>query len=257
MDDIEKYKDLEKYMQKNNVTLEGYLKVIKNRNAQILNMPDVIYKEYSQYFIELKRDIEAYDNTGKHIFTSQERGKILEKMAGLLFFQSNVMFEKTVNCRTVTNEIDILVNWSNVALQMGLNRAYDFIGESFLCECKNYVKSVDVTYIGKFYSLMKASDVKFGIIFSKNGISGRNIWVDGKGLVRKIALRERVYIIDITWQDFEKIYNKETNIMRIMNDKYTAMKNDISYSEYISKHEMEEEFKQKLNESVMWGEVYY
>ena len=241
-----KYEELEKYMKKNNVTLEGYLKVIKNRNAHILNMPDDVYVEYAGCFEKLKQDIDVYDNMGKHILTAQERGKILEKMAGLLFFRGNAMFDKAINCKTVTNEIDILVNWSKEALQIGLNKAYEFIGESFLCECKNYTGSVDVTYIGKFYSLMKVSNVKFGIIFSRNGISGQNIWLYGKGLARKIALSEQIYIIDITWSDFEEIYNKKTNILKVINDKYIAMRNDISYSEYRIKHEMEDEFLEKL-----------
>lgn len=248
MNELEKYEELEKCMKKHNLTLKGYLEVIKNKNAQILNMPDDVYTEYAKCFEELKQDIDRYDNTGNHIFTAQERGKKLEKMAGLLFFQGNAMFDKAINCKTVTNEIDILVNWSKEALQMGLNNAYEFIGENFLCECKNYTGSVDVTYVGKFYSLMKVSNVKFGIIFSRNGISGQNIWLYGKGLARKIALREQIYIIDITWSDFEEIYNRKTNILKIINDKYTAMKNDISYSEYRTKHEMEDEFLEKLKE---------
>lgn len=248
MNNIEIYEKIEKCMRENNVTIEGYLKVMRKKNTPLLNLSDEAYYEFSQYFECLKRDVEEYDKVKKHLLSMQERGKLLEKLAGTLFFYGNAVFNKAVNCRTVTNEIDILVEWNREALQIGLDRAYDFLGHGFLCECKNYIGNVDVTYVGKFYSLMKVSDVKFGIIFSRTGLSGTNIWVDGKGLARKIALREKIYIIDVTWDDFERIYNKETNIFSIMNDKYTAMKHDISYDEYISKHEAEEKFKEIFKE---------
>lgn len=237
------YDDLERFMRKNNLTIEGYLKVQRNRNQKLFNLSEQAYCEFEQYFNSLNRDIQEYDKEKKHLFSVQQRGELLEKLAGTLFFHGNALFEKAINCRTVTNEIDILINWKREALQNGIDKAYDFLGQGFLCECKNYIGSVDVTYVGKFYSLMKVSDVKFGIIFSRKGIGGKNIWVDGKGLARKIALREKIYIVDVTWDDFDRIYKKETNILNILNDKYIAMKNDISYHEYISKHEMEEKFK--------------
>lgn len=246
MNDIEKYEKLEEYMRKNNLSIQGYCKAVGMKNAAFLNMSDEAYVKYAQCFDKLEKDIDTYHNTGQYMLNVQERGKLLEQMAGLLFFYGNALFDKTVNCKTATNEIDILVNWSKEALQIGMNQGYNFIGEGFLCECKNYTGTVNVTYIGKFYSLMKVSGVKFGIIFSRNGISGKNIWEDGKGLVRKIALKEDIYIIDISWDDFKSIYDRKKNIMNIMNNKYTAMKYDISYKEYISKHEQEKEFKSKI-----------
>lgn len=244
---MEAYEELDSYMKDRNLTLEGYIKALKKRNTPLLNMSESAYEKYAKCFENLVADLEEFDKNGKHIYTAQERGKILEEMAGLLFFDGNALFDKVINCKTVTNEIDILVNWTKEALQIGINRSYDFIGEVFLCECKNYVGSVDVTYVGKFYSLMKASGTKFGIMFSRNGLSGSHIWVHGKGLARKIALRENIYIIDITWEDFKQIYEKKTNIMKIIDDKYVAMKNDIDYKEYLTKHEMEDEFVNELN----------
>lgn len=246
MNDVGKYKELEEYMCQNNITLEGYFKHLGKRNTSLLNLSDDAYREYAKYFEELRDDVNEYDNSGKYLLTSQQRGALLEKMAGVLFFDGNAMFNKAINCRTVTNEIDILVSWNKIALQMGIDRAYEFMGKSFLCECKNYTGDVNVTYIGKFFSLMKVSNVKFGILFSRKGMSGKNIWVHGKGLARKIALSERIYIIDITWNDFEKIYNKETNIFNLINDKCNAMKNDINYDEYVLKHEMEDDFEVEL-----------
>ncbi len=247
MCNVENYEELDKYMKKNNFTIEGYLKFSKGKNIRIMDMPEMVYLEYTRYFDMLKKDIDSYDNTKKHILTAQKRGKLLEKMAGLLFFQGNTLFKKAINCRTLTNEIDILVNWSKEALQLNIDRVYEFMGRSFLCECKNYMGSVDVTYVGKFVSLLNVSKTKFGIIFSKDGISGKNIWKDGKGLVRKIALSQGTYIIDITWDDFQKIYNKQANILGIINDKYEAMKHDIDYTSYILKHEQEEEFIKQMN----------
>lgn len=210
-------------------------------------MSNDAYEEYKQCFKELEEDVRRNKEKLKSLMNASERGKLLEKMAGLLFFDGNALFNKAINCRTVTNEIDILVNWNKIALQLGLNKAYTYMGDSFLCECKNYSNPVDVTYIGKFYSLMKTCNVKFGILFSRDGMSGTNIWINGKGLARKIALRENIYIIDISFKDFERIYKRETNILGIIDDKFISMKNDIEYENYLSTHEMEEQFKNELS----------
>lgn len=44
----------------------------------------------------------------------------------------------------------------------------------FITECKNHNKKVDVTWVGKFYSLMNLTDNSLGILFSYKGLTGKN-----------------------------------------------------------------------------------
>jgi hypothetical protein len=53
---------------------------------------------------------------------------------------------------------------------------YDFrseLGRYFLCECKDWEGPADVTTVQKFASVLRAAKCRFGIIFSKNGITGQ------------------------------------------------------------------------------------
>lgn len=46
-----------------------------------------------------------------------------------------------------TNEIDLLIRWTESARFSGISGAFPCFNESFLCECKNYKGKVGVTYV--------------------------------------------------------------------------------------------------------------
>ena len=85
-----------------------------------------------------------------------------------------------------------LIRWTESARLSGFQAAFPCFGDSFLCECKNYDGAVNVTYVGKFSSLMSVTDSNFGIMISWDGVTGRGKWSDSQGLIKKIALRENV-----------------------------------------------------------------
>lgn len=162
-----------------------------------------------------------------------------------------VLFEKSVsvffdvyrNCRNSTNEIDLLIRWTENARMAQIHSAFPCFGESFLCECKNYGRRVSVTYVGKFCHLMNCTNTSLGVMVSWEGITSRGAWSDSSGLIKKIALKENRYIVVLDKNDFERIYRKEASIFSIVNDKYLALKHEIDYSKYILKHEAEEALK--------------
>lgn len=150
------------------------------------------------------------------------------------------MLDIRKNMLTSSNEIDILVNWSKSATQSGIQLLEDEMGSYFLVECKNYNNKVGVTYLGKFFSLMCYTDTKLGVFIAWNGMTGSdNSWNDAVGLVKKLALGEKKYILVLTKADLKKIRQKETNIFTLLEHKYLALKTDISYKSLIKKHEIE------------------
>ena len=93
--------------------------------------------------------------------------------------------------------------------------------------------------MGKFASLLITTETKLGIMVTWNGVTGRNRWSDSQGLIKKIALRQNIYIIVLDKNDFKRICDKKDNIFSIIDEKYTSLKNDIDYNVYIKKHETE------------------
>lgn len=246
------YEIIDEFMVGNNLSVSGLLMYRKQLLDSLFSMPDVVKEEYDNLYDRLKRDYENYKDNKEHIITAQERGSLFEKMIGCLFFSGDtLLFNEEFNCRTSTNEIDLLIQWSDVAIQNQINTIYDYMGRSFLCECKNYEGGVGVTYVGKFYSLLKVNCSNFGILFVSTKVKGRNKWDSAQGLIRKIALRDGVYIITIEWEDLTRIYNCETNVLKLIADKYNALKNDIEYDKYIKKHEMADEFLKRMQTKIL------
>lgn len=214
--------------------VEWLLEIGKYRKATFLQLNDASFQQFA----------DLYEKLLKEDYQQSEKGRLLEDLTYLLLYQGyNGLFECRKNIHTSSNEIDLQLCWSESARLAGLHQAFPFLGDSFLCECKNYRKKVDVTYVGKFFSLLKVADCKVGIMMAWDGISSRSKWTDASGLIRKIALKDNTYILVIDQTDLERIYHHKSNIFSIMHDKYMALQNDINYDVYIKPHEAEEKFK--------------
>lgn len=232
-------KAVDKFLQQKGITLQQYIEYSYKNNAnELLKLDSNNYNTYCKLYVELYNMHNKQQNCDK-----ATKGTLLEKLSTILFLSGNAPLLKVIrNKRTSTNEIDILVEWTDQAKYSSINNIYSFFGDCFLCECKNYSGNVGVTYVGKFYSLLNVAHLKFGILFSWDGVSGRSKWSDGEGLIKKIALKEDIYIIDFNKNDFKDIYEKKGDFYSIIKNKYMALKNDISYEKYIEKHELEKDF---------------
>lgn len=221
----------EEILERGGYTLSDLIEYCGQRNSKLLMLDDDNYNLFSEIYLELSdKKVDQYD-----------KGKKLEEITFILFEKSvGSFFDVYHNCRTSTNEIDLLIRWSENARLANINNAFSCFGESFLCECKNYKRPVSVTYVGKFCSLMAAAGTDMGIMISWEGVSGKGNWEWSKGLIKKIALCEKRYIIVIDQNDLKQIYEKKANIFSIVYDKYIALKNDIDYSRYIKVHEAQE-----------------
>jgi len=216
------------------MTPAEWLSAMGKYNSRLLQIDEANYKNFSV----------LYEKIVNKDFQQKDKGKLLEELTYLLLYQSyQGFFECRKNLHTSSNEIDLQLCWTENARMAGLNGAFPFLGESFLCECKNYKKKVDVTYVGKFFSLLRLARCKTGIMIAWDGITKRSKWSDASGLIHKIALRDDTYIITIEKNDLQAIYEKKTNIFSILHNKFHALQNEIDYSVYIQPHELESAFK--------------
>ena len=170
------------------------------------------------------------------------KGKSLEELASYLLEISGNLFEVKQNLRTTTNEIDqVFIPKPKAKLLIAngiINKKY----ELFLGECKNYNRSVDVTYVGKFCSLLLTNQIKLGIMFSYHGISGSG-WSNASGIVKKFYLHkerdeDRYCIIEFSKEDFIAI-DKGENFLQIIENKILSLRLDTDYTKYLSKHPAE------------------
>ncbi len=180
------------------MTATEWLLTMGKYKSHILQLDDTSYKKFA----------ELYEKIINKDFKQSDKGNLLEDLSALVLYQGYA----------------------------GIDRAFPFLEDPFLCECKNHKKSVEVTYVGKFFSLLHVARCKIGIMIAWNGIAGRSKWSDASGLIRKIALRDNTYIIPIEKTDFKAIYEQKANIFSIIHDKYVALQNEIDYSAYVQHH---------------------
>ena len=126
------------------------------------------------------------------------------------------------NVCTGTNEIDEVIILSEKGKQAlhEFNISRDILGigaDVALGECKNYNFTLNVTYVGKFYSLLVSTDVPFGIIFTQRGLTGcENEFRDAYGLTKVVRIIEKyqndreMFILTFTLEDYERIANGES-----------------------------------------------
>lgn len=182
-------------------------------DLSIYKLSDDKYEEYKKLFIQLNTPYKS----------AAEKGRAFEEIVSFLLENIGV-YNISKNKRTSTNEIDIFLR-----RKITFDFASDRFPRHILCECKNYSKSISVTYIGKFYSLLHTSRTSIGLLFSYKSITGRSNWSAGKGLCRKIALRDNIHIINITYDDLKQIYLNNVSIIKIIEEKRTELEQDINF----------------------------
>lgn len=210
---------------------------------------------YSKLLDNLKK---PYDRTKE---TPTEKGNRLEDLVNFII-KKTYFFDVTPNVHTGTNEADQIIYLSEKGKQalhkFQLNRELLVIKEDMIIgECKNYDTNLKVTYVGKFYSLLVACDVNFGIIFTVKGLTGaENEYREAYGLTKVLRLIEKYkndrefYIINFKLEDYELMKDGNAKFLDIVSDKMKALQTASNYSEYLkdNSHEKEEEIKSKINE---------
>ncbi|CAJ1315890.1 restriction endonuclease [Paenibacillus nuruki] len=199
------------------------------RELTRLDSNDMI--RYNELLQELKIVHDPGSKTSEN--STVYKGQALEEIVTFLIKRSCI-FDVVANIRSSTNEIDQTLELNHIGID--LKKFIKLPGDLFLSECKNYNKKVDVTWIGKFYSLLAHNHAKLGILFSYKGFTGQG-WNDGVGLVKKIYLlkediNEKVYIIDINKKDFELISEGES-LIGIIHAKIKALRLDTDFKKFL------------------------
>lgn len=100
------------------------------------------------------------------------------------------------------------------------------INRYFVCECKDIDQSVGFTDVMKFSAVLEGIKTNFGIIVSRNGISGRGRNTDSeRGLISRYQALGMV-VVDLSDEDFKRIINGE-NLVIILREKYEIVRLDL------------------------------
>ncbi|MGG0480451.1 hypothetical protein ABE039_20785 [Priestia megaterium] len=230
-DTIEKFNELHRWEERDFLEYEKLLENLKKLNKKK---------------VKGKEKVETIEEDKEKVKTT-EKGKALENIVNFII-EKTYFFEVYENIKTGTNEIDQIIRLSDRGKQalktLDLDRELLQINEDvFLGECKNYSKPLGVTYVGKFYGLLKSCDCSFGVIFTVEGLTGKeNSWGDSYGLTRVVRLiekyelkNENFYIIEFNIKDFERI-KEGVSFFDIIKEKKLALQIGTNYNHLLEQY---------------------
>lgn len=213
-----------------NYSLKQYMQEIINEKIKIFD--DLIRwgEQDKEQFAQLLSELEKPFDKSKE--TTKDKGDRLEKLVEFIIKKS-FFYDIYKNIHTETNEIDEIIVLSEQGKQaletFGLSK--DLLPtehEIFLGECKNYKTSLGVTYVGKFYSLLVATDIPFGLVFTQNGLSG-----DAEGFKDAYGLTKVLRIVE----KYE--HNRELSILTFTNEDYHLLLEGRTFFELIKAKKLE------------------
>ena len=132
--------------------------------------------------------------------TPQAKGDRLEDVAESLLEAVPHFCVADRNLRTVTGEIDLVIENSEIQSAINCHSRY------FLVECKNWNEPVGADSLRDFAGKLKSSKSNLGIIFARNGVSGSN-QENAMGVINNTFQNDGAAIVVFTWGDLLDIRN--------------------------------------------------
>lgn len=104
------------------------------------------------------------------------------------------------------------------------------VGRYFLCECKDWSGAAGVPVMAKTAYFLDSTGCRFGILFSKNGISGENEKRHAEYEQLKVYANLGVAIVVVDQKDLERLASGE-NFLSMLRTRYEKVRLGISEAE--------------------------
>lgn len=149
-------------------------------------------------------------------------GRYLERLAAYLL-------SCMPGCRTTIREITPSTDYYDIVCSIeGFD--VDFrseLGRYFVCECKDWEKPVDFSTLAKFCRVLDSTKSKFGIIFSREGITGEGKTKFAEREQLKVFQDRGMVIVVVTQDDLTQAING-VNFITLLRNKYKKIRLDLS-----------------------------
>jgi hypothetical protein len=104
------------------------------------------------------------------------------------------------------------------------------VGRYFVCECKDWKEPADFTTMAKLARVLDSVKSRFGILFSKNGISGLERTEDAARERLKVFADRGIAIVVVSDNDIARVAAGE-NFLAMIRSKYESVRLDIAQPE--------------------------
>jgi hypothetical protein len=99
-------------------------------------------------------------------------------------------------------------------------------GRYFVCECKGWQSAVDEGAMAKFCRVLDSTKARFGIIFSRHGLSGTGQTAFAEREQLKVFQDRGIVIVAVTQDDLESAVHG-ANLISLLRHKYESVRLDL------------------------------
>jgi hypothetical protein len=100
------------------------------------------------------------------------------------------------------------------------------LGRYFLCECKDWATPVDFGTFAKFCRVLASVKCQFGVILSREGITGEKSMDGARREQLKIYQSDGVTVVVLTEEDLRRVAAGE-NLISLLRRKYEEVRLDL------------------------------
>jgi hypothetical protein len=100
------------------------------------------------------------------------------------------------------------------------------LGRYFVCECKDWSSPADFTVMAKFCRVLDSTKSKFGVLFSREGISGVSDSAFAAREQLKVFQDRGVVIVVVDRNDLAAVASG-ANLIQLLREKYEAVRLDL------------------------------
>lgn len=100
------------------------------------------------------------------------------------------------------------------------------LGRYFVCECKDWARPADITAFAKFCRILDSVKCRFGILFSREGISGEGRSKDAEREQLKVYQDRGMVVVVVSQRDLEGVA-AGGNLITMLRSKYEAVRLDL------------------------------
>jgi Restriction endonuclease len=100
------------------------------------------------------------------------------------------------------------------------------LGRYFVCECKDWKQPADFSTLAKFCRVLDSTKARFGIVFSRHGISGARRTAFAEREQLKVFQDRGIVIVAVDEQDVRSVV-KGANLINLLRARYEAVRLDL------------------------------
>jgi hypothetical protein len=145
----------------------------------------------------------------------------------LLEFLADYLMSCMPGCRTKRRTRTGSTDYDVVCSMEGLEADFrSELGRYFVCECKDWAAPADFTTMAKFCRVLDSFKARFGILFSKSGISGDLHTTDAAREQLKVFQDRGIVVVVLSLADLQSVAAGK-NLISLLRTRYEAVRLDI------------------------------